>query len=106
MIKHDQLTDAEVEEEFLPHWARCAVFGDYTHPNASLPTRDGRVTGNAVMIGMADKQLGYLTTYLIVTDAGHIIRPNKNELKEMFHPPKWSMEKLLPAHTRALEELG
>ncbi|MCA1807003.1 MAG: hypothetical protein LC687_04000 [Actinobacteria bacterium] len=89
----------------MPEWAKAKAEGDYTLPNASLLTRDGRVTGNSVLVGLSNRQWpDAAVTYLIVTDAGTILRLNLNELKEMFYPPEWVMKNLLPAHIKALEK--
>jgi len=99
------ITQDDIDTFELPEWAKTKAQGDYTLPNASLPTRDGRATGNAVLIGLSDRQWeDALITYVVVTDAGNILRLNINELKELFYPPKWVMTDLLPAHIKALKE--
>lgn len=99
------LTPDEIDEWFLPDWASGVANGDYTKPNASLPTRDGRKTGNAVMVGLSDKQWPNAPiTYVIATDAGNILRVNLNELRELFHPPVYVMTNLLSTHVEALEK--
>ena len=98
------ITQDDIDAFLLPEWASGRTDGDYTHPNASLPTKDGRRTGNAVLIGLSDRQWpDAAITYKIVTDAGNILRVNENELKELFHPPVFIMKTLLPAHIKALE---
>ena len=89
------------ETVLLPPWARCLANEDYTLPNAALPTRDGRRTGNAVNVG-GIISLNPDPTFLVVTDAGNLIRCTLNEMKELFHPPQYVMENLLPAHKEAL----
>jgi hypothetical protein len=91
--------------EWLPEWAKSVANGDYTLPNAALQTRDGRRSGNAVLVGLSELQWDSVKlTYLVVTDAGNIMHLNLNELKELFYPPEWVMEKLLPAHIAGIEE--
>jgi hypothetical protein len=97
------ITQADIDAFELPEWASHKAEGDYTALRASLPTRDGRRTGNAVNVGLSDRQWeGVATIYKIVTDAGNILRVTENEMKEMFHPPKWCMTELMPAHYEAL----
>lgn len=98
------ITQDDIDAFALPEWASDRTDGDYTHPNAALPTKDGRRTGNAVLIGLSDRQWeNTAVTYKIVTDAGNILRVNENELKELFNPPEFIMRTLLPAHIKALE---
>ncbi|AID16862.1 hypothetical protein vBDshPR2C_47 [Dinoroseobacter phage vBDshPR2C] len=89
------------DQILLPHWAKGLAHGDYTLPNAALPTRDGRATGNAVTVGGVTS-LNPDPTFLVVTDAGNLIRCTLNEMKELFYPPEYVMEDLLPAHKEAL----
>lgn len=85
---------------FLPEWAEGLAEGDYTKPMASLPTKDGRCTGNATMI-RSEMRHGFLC-YLVITDAGNIIWCVESELKELFHPPTYTMKELLPTPAKAL----
>lgn len=88
----------------IPHWAKSKALGDYTLPNAALPTRDGRRTGNAVLIGLSERQWkDQPLTYVVVTDAGNILKVTLNEMTELFHPPEWVMTSLLPQHIAALQ---
>lgn len=98
------ITQDDIDAFMLPEWAKSVSNGDFTVPNTALWTKDGRHCGNAVMIGLSDRQWEQAPiTYKVVTDAGTIMRLNENELKELFHPPQYVMEYLLPAHIRALE---
>lgn len=98
------LTGEEIEEWPMPDWAKAKANEDYTFPNASLPTRDGRATGNAVVIGLSERQWENSDlTYKIVTDAGNILRLTESEMKQLFYPPEWVMKNLLITHLKALE---
>lgn len=94
----------DIEAFQMPDWASGHAGGMYTALHAALPTKDGRRCGNAVMVGLSDRQWEQAPiTYKVVTDAGNIMRLNENELKELFHPPEYLMRTLLPAHIMALE---
>jgi hypothetical protein len=100
------ITGEEIDEWEMPHWAKEKAHGDYTLPMAQLPTRDGRRCGNALNCGLAVPQRDpYGLTYLIVTDAGTILKLNRNEMMEMFHPPEFIMDRALPAQIQAIEEM-
>lgn len=99
------ITQEEIDAFEMPEWAKAKAEGDYTLPNAALPTKDGRRVGNSVTIGLSDRQWPEMATiYKVVTDAGNILRLTENEMKSYFHPPKYVMTNLLPAHIKALEE--
>ena len=99
------ITQEDIDAFEMPEWAKAKAEGDYTLPNAALPTRDGRRTGNAVTIGLSDRQWKDCdTTYMVITDAGNILRVTENEMKFYFHPPEYVMTDLLPAHINALKE--
>lgn len=92
------MTDETLEEmwdNILPDWAAAKIRdGDYLVPFAILPTRDGRNTGNAVLLEqIKDRQLTIkgevLNVYLVVTDVGNFIRLTPPEIEELFYPPKW-----------------
>ena len=73
-------------EEPIPHWAARRSDGDYMIMGTQLCTRDGRRTGNAmVMSVVADAHLGALA--LCKTDAGNTLNITEGEAKEMFHKP-------------------
>jgi hypothetical protein len=87
--------------ELLPEWASQAITdGSYRHIRAALPTRDGRRTGNATVAGFIHKHGHDLI--VVITDAGNILRLTDNEIRELFYPPQWVMEKFLDAHLMAL----
>lgn len=90
----------EYEETWMPEWAIGLTDGLYTDIHAQLPTKDGWRTGNAVSLGTEEKK-GIL--YIkIVTDAGNILFLTQNEVEELFHPPRYIMASLLPAHKQAI----
>ena len=98
------ITQDDIDAFEMPEWAKAKAEGDYTLPNAALPTKDGRRTGNSVTIGLSDRQWPDMAIiYLVVTDAGNILRLTENEMKEYFHPPEYVMTDLLPAHIKALK---
>lgn len=68
----------------LPPWAIGEALGDYTLPGALLPTRDGRRTGNAILV--KEKRHG---TFFVVTDSGNYLLMTLEEMKQLFYPPKW-----------------
>lgn len=89
------------DENWLPEWAKKRSSG-YQEINSALQTRDGRRTGNAVVVGhMVRHGVGVAQ---IVTDAGNIIYLTPNEMEELFYPPQYVMLTLLPAHETALYE--
>ena len=101
------ITQEDIDAFEMPEWAKAKALGNYTLPNAALPTCDGRKTKNAVLVGLSDRQWPEMATiYLIVTDAGNILRCTENKMKELFHPPEWVMTNLLPSHIQALQQEG
>lgn len=90
--------------ELLPPWASSRATGGYTDLMASLPTKDGRLTGNAVIVWRGTRY-GIDVTQ-VVTDAGNSLYLTDNELVELFHPPVYVMASLLPAHREALSALA
>ena len=95
-------------EEQLPEWAARAVKPEDPEPywqvNAALQTRDGRVTGNAVVAEIMTVCYGGVKYEVakVVTDAGNIIKCSKTELAQLFYIPQWVMKEILPAHKEAL----
>jgi len=78
----------------LPPWTTGYAEGDYTKIGAVLPTRDGNLFGNAVL--MFEGQSGMyvdgdstrpVSVYTIITDAGNLSELTLSELKDAFHPP-------------------
>jgi hypothetical protein len=73
--------------EPLPHWAVRLASG-YPEVGAALPTRDGRVIGNATVLQIRDNtDLG--TVVRIRTDAGNEALLTEEELRALFYEPKW-----------------
>jgi hypothetical protein len=87
----------------MPEWAFAFANEDYTLPGASLPTRDGRQRGNAVVVGLSLRQhTGCDPFYCVVTDAGSILNLLVSEMSSMFYPPTFIMRNLLSTHLEAL----
>lgn len=80
------------DEEFpesLPHWAVGTTPGVLCI-GAQLPTKDGRVTGNAHIVQIDVPPRGVLgPVYTILTDAGNTARMSKAEVYESFHRPHY-----------------
>ena len=87
--------------EPLPNWAIGRAEGDYTLTNASLPTKDGRCTGNAINLGEVESKRAF-PTFLVATEAGNLMRLTKGEMERMFHPPVFIALNPLPAQQAAL----
>lgn len=82
------------QDVFLPEWAeRTSRPDEYIH-GTQLCTKDGRVTGNAVVIETKfsnwDRKV---LIYHVVTDAGTEMRLTIGELKELFYPPIYVMKR-------------
>jgi hypothetical protein len=77
----------ELAPEFWPDWATSTI--DAVCAGAQLCTRDGRRTGNAVVIKLIDSNSG---TWQVLTDAGNTIFLSEKEIKESFYPPRWTMD--------------
>jgi len=84
---------------YLPSWADKALNGK-VELYAQLSTKDGRKFGNALVVRVyTEDQLpsflrGNGSIYEVVTDFGHFLRLNDEELEEDFHPPQYRMKKL------------
>lgn len=100
------LTDDQIQEweDQLPEWATAHARGDYTLKNCALPTKDGRITGNAVNVG-SEMRHSHLC-YKVITDAGNILFLVQSEMEHMFHPPEFIMRDLLVTHHKALLDEG
>lgn len=84
----------------LPEWAERQVAPDwlaYLQLHAQLCTRDGRKMGNAVVVevkilyGRLLTPAGYRIT--VLTDMGREIVLNRNEVMELFYPPRFIVKK-------------
>lgn len=92
------------DTEPLPPFVEAIIDdGSYDHIRASLPTRDGRKVGNAVVLGTSCLEGNQW--FLIATDAGNLLSLTLSETIELFHPPMFIMKELLPAHKSAEDRL-
>lgn len=79
----------EFDDPRLPHWATGKIDGKLCI-GAQLPTRDGRFAGNACIVGRAFA-FGE-PHWLVLTDAGNMMRLNDSEVASSFYPPQWVMD--------------
>lgn len=76
----------EIEmEELLPEWASRTT--DEFELYAILPTKDGRVIGNAFIDSLEETEHG--TLFSVTTDIGNKTKLFITELREWFHTPKY-----------------
>lgn len=80
-------------EEPLPHWATRRAHGELC-VGAQLCTRDGRKTGNAVIV---DVTQGSLTDpprpiYVVITDSGTRLILLGSEVEWLYYPPEYVMD--------------
>lgn len=74
----------------MPSWAERRSAGEYMDLGAQLPTRDGRLIGNAFVNGLRTiPERGLVAD--IVTDAGAKLSLTLDELSEYYHPPVYVM---------------
>ena len=81
------MKDNDNNEEPFPPWASDYAHGDYMQIGAILPTRDGRIIGNAYVYRIEfenNRQVAY-----IKTDAESNAIMTREELTDLFHPPVW-----------------
>lgn len=72
----------------LPDWAIRRAAG--LEEGAQLPTRDGRITGNAHIVRIGPPRRGMLgLRYLILTDAGNTFIMSEPELTSRYYPPEF-----------------
>lgn len=74
----------------LPEWAERQVAPDwlaYLQLHAQLCTRDGRKCGNAVIIRVFGRYYG------VLTDMGTELVLNRDEVMQLFHPPRFIVKK-------------
>lgn len=82
MIKRSLPSDTVL----FPPWAIGLLEGEDSYVlGAQLCTRDGRKTGNAVIVDVG------VEGFEVLTDMGTTLRFNEAELKSLFHPPKYYM---------------
>lgn len=72
-------------QEPLPDWADRLSDGDVMVPMTQLCTKDGRRTGNAIVLH-TEISHGYEVA-VIQTDAGHVFKMTRAEILEAFHLP-------------------
>ena len=81
-----------IEDEPIPSWA-IRKANQILAVGAQLPTRDGRRTGNAHIIAIENwNNTSGMTgrpVYVVLTDAGSVIRCVAEEVHELFHLPMW-----------------
>lgn len=74
----------------LPEWAERQVIPDWRADlqlHAQLCTRDGRKCGNAVIIRVFGRYYG------VLTDMGTELVLNRDEVMQLFHPPRFIVKK-------------
>lgn len=84
----------EATGDLPPTWA--VKFSNGVEVGSQLATRDGRVCGNAVVLGIDIEGTAALMTRVweVGTDAGNVLRLTNYEIDEMFYPPVFCMEPL------------
>lgn len=87
----------------LPDWASAPAEGNF-FPSAQLCTRDGRVTGNAVLMWWTI--VSGMPSAVVSTDAGNVIILTQAELEDMFYAPKFLMREPLYAHLAGVATAG
>lgn len=87
----------------LPEWAHAYSEGTLC-PSAQLCTRDGRVTGNGVLMWWAISN--EMPAAVVATDAGNVILVTAEEIAEMFYPTEYLMRKPLYAHIAGVAASG
>jgi hypothetical protein len=87
---HETVPDTEKP---LPHWAIGEANG-LLQVGAQLCTRDGRKTGNGVIVSAEEYQFRDYKDILfkVLSDAGNTLALNTVEVFELFYPPKYLMD--------------
>lgn len=101
MTMVDATTPPVPEDDLpLPEWAVGRALADdraYLQHHAQLCTRDGRKCGNAVVteVKLVFAQLATAAGYriTILTDMGREIVLNRDELMQLFYPPRFIVKK-------------
>lgn len=78
-----------MNEALQPEWA-IGTTQSWTVVGAQLRTRDGRRTGNAVVVNFPVYQHD-LELAEVVTDAGTQMFLTEREMEEFFYQPEWCM---------------
>lgn len=81
----------KILDEPPPPWSMRQSSGEYLEVGAQLCTRDGRKSGNAVVISLAETADNGARIATVRTDMGNTMRLYLSELKEMFYPPRYVM---------------
>lgn len=93
-------------DAFAPEWVESEIdnekFNGYRAIKGQLRTKDGRRTGNAVVVAHTIRFGVYVTK--VITDAGNIMFLTENEMVQLFYVPKYVMTDFLPGVYIALEE--
>lgn len=72
----------------IPPWAVKRAMG--LELGAQLPTRDGRITGNAHIVRIAAAPKGRMgLQYLILTDGGNSFVMSEAEVTAQYYPPEF-----------------
>ena len=101
----DDDEETRLERELLEHTMPACATGltdQWTTIGAQLCTTDGRCAGHGVVTGTGESN-GH-TVYVVVTDVGTQLRLTEQELKEMFHQPRFTMN--VETHPGVLRRAG
>ncbi|MBK1711269.1 hypothetical protein [Rubrivivax gelatinosus] len=93
--------ERELFDATKPEWV-AGMTNDWTAIGAQLCTKDGRVTGNAVVTG--SKEANGTPFYSVVTDVGTQLHLSEQELKSRFHQPRFTM--VVERHPGVLRRAG
>ncbi|MNE98674.1 hypothetical protein D3C80_1972270 [compost metagenome] len=68
---------------------------------AQLATRDGRWTGNGVIVKVyEEKNFAGDDCFAVLTDFGNIVVMSRLQIERQFYPPEWRMKKELAEFRR------
>jgi hypothetical protein len=87
-----QSKEAQIQEwdDMLPQWAIRKAMPGILEVGCHLPTRDGRVMGNAHIVEITAGLMGRgRPYYTVVTDAGTTVVMNSTEINDTFWPPRY-----------------
>tara|TARA_R110000823_G_scaffold7901_1_gene28487 strand:- start:1504 stop:1839 length:336 start_codon:yes stop_codon:yes gene_type:complete len=98
MITQDDI-DAFAPEEYIPEWAEAKIdnkmWNGYRAIRGQLSTKDGRRTGNAVVVSHETRHGIFVTR--VITDAGNCMYLTNNEIVELFYEPRYVMKAFMAA---------
>lgn len=92
-----EVVDKDIDDPYpLPAWAD-KFLGGHIEKYAQLSTRDGRLTGNGVVVEVMEETFADVTLvmYAVLTDFGNVIRVSQAQVERQFYPPVWRMRKEL-----------